>query len=44
MNGIESVKQIVEEKKLSGVFGPLIDNFNCGEKFHTCVEVTAGNK
>ena len=44
MNGLESVKQIVHEKEIQGVYGPLIENFRCEEKFHTCVEVTAGNK
>ncbi|KXJ23506.1 structural maintenance of chromosomes protein 3 [Exaiptasia diaphana] len=43
-NGIETVKRIMQEKNLQGVYGPLIENFTCDEKFFTAVEVTAGNK
>eukprot|EP00794_Sanderia_malayensis_P002478 gene2478-2853_t len=43
-NGIESVKKIIVEKKIDGVYGPLIENFSCAEKYFTAVEVTAGNK
>ncbi|XP_032229709.1 structural maintenance of chromosomes protein 3 [Nematostella vectensis] len=43
-NGIETVKKIMQEKNLQGVYGPLIENFTCNEKFFTAVEVTAGNR
>ena len=43
-NGIETVKRIMQDKNLEGVYGPLIENFTCDEKFFTAVEVTAGNK
>lgn len=42
--GIESVKRVVQEKDIEGVYGPLIENFSCSEKFFTCVDVTAGSK
>jgi len=42
--GIESCKRVVQEKDLEGVYGPLIENFSCNEKFFTCVDVTAGSK
>ena len=43
-NGIDAIKKIVREKNISGVYGPLIENFKCNEKFFTAVEVTAGNR
>jgi len=43
-NGIDSVLKIIAEKKINGVYGPLIDNFTCEDKYFTAVEVTAGNK
>lgn len=43
-NGIETVKRIMQEKNLEGVYGPLIENFTVEEKYFTAVEVTAGNK
>lgn len=42
--GIESVKRIVQEKGIEGVYGPLIENFTCNEKFFTAIDVTAGGK
>merc|ERR1712013_96359 len=42
--GIESCRRVVQEKDLNGVYGPLIENFTCNEKFFTCVDVTAGSK
>ena len=42
--GIESVKKVVQDKGIEGVYGPLIENFTCNEKFFTAVEVTAGGK
>ena len=43
-NGIDSVLKIIAEKNINGVYGPLIDNFTCEDKYFTAVEVTAGNK
>ena len=43
-NGIDTVKKIVQERNIQGVYGPLIENFQCNEKFFTAVEVTAGNR
>lgn len=43
-NGIDAIKKIVQEKNIQGVYGPLIENFKCNEKFFTAVEVTAGNR
>lgn len=42
--GIDSVKRIVEERQLGGVYGPLIENFSCEPRVFTAVEVTAGNR
>lgn len=42
--GLDSVRRIVNEKHLTGVYGPLIDNFTCDRKIFTAVEVTAGNR
>ena len=42
--GIDAVRKIVEEKQLSGVYGPLIENFTCEPKVFTAIEVTAGNR
>ena len=36
--------KIIAEKNINGVYGPLIDNFTCEDKYFTAVEVTAGNK
>ena len=43
-NGLDSVRRITKERQLSGVYGPLIDNFTCAEAVFTAVEVTAGNR
>lgn len=42
--GIESVKKVVQQKGIEGVYGPLIENFTCNEKFFTAIDVTGGNK
>ena len=42
--GIDAVRKIVEEKQLSGVYGPLIENFTCEPRVFTAIEVTAGNR
>ncbi|KAI9116787.1 hypothetical protein K1719_012153 [Acacia pycnantha] len=41
--GLNSVRKICREYKISGVHGPIIELLNCDEKFFTAVEVTAGN-
>ena len=43
-NGIESVQSIIKENNIDGVYGPLIENFTCEDKYFVAVEVTAGNK
>ena len=43
-NGLDAVRKIARDKHLSGVYGPLIDNFTCDSKVFTAVEVTAGNR
>ena len=42
--GLDSVKRVVEEKQMSGVYGPLLENFTCEPRVFTAVEVTAGNR
>jgi structural maintenance of chromosome 3 (chondroitin sulfate proteoglycan 6) len=42
--GLDAVNRISQEKCLSGVYGPLIDNFTCESRMFTAVEVTAGNR
>jgi structural maintenance of chromosome 3 (chondroitin sulfate proteoglycan 6) len=41
--GLEAIKTIAAELNLDGVYGPLIELFECKEEFHPCVEITAGN-
>lgn len=41
--GVEAVRQIAIDLKLTGVFGPLIELFTCKAEFHQAVEITAGN-
>lgn len=41
--GLNSVRRICGEYRISGVFGPIIELLDCDEKFFTAVEVTAGN-
>ncbi|KAL3530194.1 hypothetical protein ACH5RR_009516 [Cinchona calisaya] len=41
--GLNSVKGIINEHKISGVRGPIFELLECDEKFFTAVEVTAGN-
>jgi len=43
-DGIESVKRVVQEKNIKGVYGPLIENFTCGERFFTAIDVVGGGK
>ena len=43
--GLDALNKIVEERDIRGVYGPLIDNFECvSSDFYTAVEVTAGNR
>ena len=43
--GLDAVKKIAEERQLSGVYGPLIDNFVLKkEEAAVAVDVTAGNR
>lgn len=42
--GLDAVKKVVEERKLTGVYGPLIENFKCEPRVFTAVEVTAGSR
>ena len=42
--GLDAVKKVVEERSLTGVYGPLIENFKCEPRVFTAVEVTAGSR
>ena len=43
--GLDALHRIVHEKGMKGVYGPLIENFECvSSQFFTAVEVTAGNR
>ncbi|XP_027158386.1 structural maintenance of chromosomes protein 3 [Coffea eugenioides] len=41
--GLNSIRGIIREHKISGVLGPIVELVECDEKFFTAVEVTAGN-
>jgi structural maintenance of chromosome 3 (chondroitin sulfate proteoglycan 6) len=41
--GLRTIKRLVQEHSIPGVYGPLIDLFRCDEKLSTAVEVSAGN-
>ncbi|XP_038693265.1 structural maintenance of chromosomes protein 3 [Tripterygium wilfordii] len=41
--GLNSIRRICREYKISGVCGTIIELLKCDEKFFTAVEVTAGN-
>ncbi|ORY84773.1 chromosome segregation protein sudA [Protomyces lactucae-debilis] len=41
--GLAAAKRIVDERKLTGYYGPLCDLFEVEERYRTAVEVTAGN-
>uniref|UniRef100_A0A0A0L0E5 Structural maintenance of chromosomes protein n=1 Tax=Cucumis sativus TaxID=3659 RepID=A0A0A0L0E5_CUCSA len=41
--GLNSVRRICKEYRISGVHGPIIELLDCDDKFFTAVEVTAGN-
>lgn len=43
-NGLDSVRRVVQDCHLKGVYGPLIDNFTCEPRMFTAVEVTAGKR
>lgn len=40
--GIAAVSRLTEEHRVRGVYGPLIELFQCSEALATAVEVTAG--
>lgn len=40
--GISAVARLTEEHRVRGVYGPLIELFQCSEALATAVEVTAG--
>ncbi len=42
--GLAAVKRLVEEHKIQGVHGPLLELFECDEKFNICLETLAGAK
>ena len=43
--GLDAVKRIAEERQLTGVYGPLIDNFVLKkEEAAVAIDVTAGNR
>jgi structural maintenance of chromosome 3 (chondroitin sulfate proteoglycan 6) len=39
---LSAIRRISAERKINGVFGPLIELFECEDDFKTAVEVTAG--
>lgn len=41
--GLQSVRRIVRDHNITGVYGPLAELLECDEKFFTALEVTAGN-
>ncbi|KAL9266604.1 Structural maintenance of chromosomes protein 3-like protein [Drosera capensis] len=41
--GLNSVRKICKDLGIRGVFGPIIELFDCDVKYFTAVEVTAGN-
>ncbi|KAG2382505.1 hypothetical protein C9374_005085 [Naegleria lovaniensis] len=42
-SGIHSVRNIVKERNIAGVYGTVIELIKCDDKYHRAVEVTAGN-
>lgn len=42
--GLASVDRIVKEKGIQGVYGTVIELFDCDEQFFTAVEVTGANQ
>lgn len=41
--GLQAVTRIKEQYNLSGIYGPVIELFDCDEEFVTAVEVAGGN-
>ncbi|KAI3876650.1 hypothetical protein MKX03_027672, partial [Papaver bracteatum] len=41
--GLNSVRRLHKDHKIPGVYGPIIELFECEDKFFTAVDVTAGN-
>ena len=42
--GLESVQKIAQRLGLQGVYGPVYELFDVDERYHTAVEVTAGQR
>lgn len=42
--GIAAVKRIVQQEGLRGVYGPLVELFECADPLMTAVEVAAGGR
>ena len=42
-NGLKSLQRIVQQHKIAGVHGPIIELFECKDTYNTAVEATAGN-
>lgn len=43
-HGLKAVMQLAKDDNIEGVYGPLIELITVDDKFHTAVEVTAGNR
>jgi hypothetical protein len=43
-HGLEAVMKLVEDNKIDGVHGPLIELFSADDKVRVAVDVTAGNR
>ncbi|KAI3952588.1 hypothetical protein MKW98_015817 [Papaver atlanticum] len=41
--GLNSVRRLCKDHNIPGVYGPIIELFECEDKFFTAVDVTAGN-
>ena len=42
--GLSGINQVVAKHQIRGVYGPLIELFECPEEYATAVEVTAGGR
>jgi len=43
-NAYQNCQKVVYEHGIKGVYGTIMDLISCDEMYHTCVEVTAGNR
>eukprot|EP00301_Raphidiophrys_heterophryoidea_P004522 c11960_g1_i1.p1 GENE.c11960_g1_i1~~c11960_g1_i1.p1 ORF type:complete len:1246 (-),score=410.48 c11960_g1_i1:60-3728(-) len=41
--GLRAVRRLAQDHQIAGVYGPLLELFDCDDKVMTAVEVTAGN-